>query len=79
MKDHHQALNTLRDIEATSSRHEKQALLEKLAATDIGKFLLIRAYDPFTTHGIKLAPPTGGGSGKVMFRPDEAGKARADG
>lgn len=70
MKDHHQALNTLRDIEATSSRHEKQALLEKLAATDIGKFLLIQAYDPFITYGIKIAPPTGGGSGKVMFRPE---------
>lgn len=44
-------------IEGTSARLEKEALLEKLTLDPLGRFILRMTYDTFVTYGIKPSPP----------------------
>lgn len=60
----------LEDIGATSSRTEKERLVQILAGTEIGKFMLHWTYNPFITFGIKPALTESDGRFKVAFRPE---------
>ena len=40
-------------IRATSARTEKEKLVEKLAGSEMGRFVLYWAYNPFVTYGLK--------------------------
>ncbi|OWZ90477.1 hypothetical protein B9J07_28235 [Sinorhizobium sp. LM21] len=55
----------IEDIGATSSRTEKERLTKTLAESDLGKFILSYAYNPFVTYGI--TPVISENAGKFKF------------
>ncbi|QNH71634.1 putative DNA ligase [Rhizobium phage V1VFA-S] len=55
----------IEDIASTSSRTEKERLTKTLAESDIGKFILTWAYNPFITFGI--TPAISDNAGKLAF------------
>lgn len=59
----------IEDIAATSSRVEKERLVQILAASEIGRFMLEWAYNPFITFGIKPALTESGDKFKIEFKP----------
>lgn len=61
------AARMIEDIERTSSRTEKELKVKQLAETEIGKFIIHWAYNPFITFGVTPAPTEG--SGRMEFRP----------
>ena len=58
----------IEDIGATSSRSEKEQLVKTLAGSDLGKFVLQWAYNPFITFGIAPALSANGGKFKLEFK-----------
>lgn len=63
------AARLIEDIGATSSRTEKERLVGVLAGSDIGKFVLSWAYNPFITYGITPALSENAGKFKLEFKP----------
>lgn len=55
----------IEDIASTSSRTEKERLTKTLADSEIGKFILTWAYNPFVTYGI--TPVVSDNAGKFAF------------
>jgi ATP-dependent DNA ligase len=58
----------IEDIGATSSRTEKETLVGQLGASDLGKFVLTWAYNPFVTYGITPAKSDNAGRFKMEFK-----------
>lgn len=66
--DAYAAARLIEDIGATSSRTEKETLVKHLGSTDLGRFILHWAYNPFITFGIKPALSENAGRFKVEFK-----------
>ena len=58
----------IEDIGSTSSRTEKERLTKTLAETDLGKFILSYAYNPFITYGIAPVISENAGKFKIAFK-----------
>ncbi|SCW95737.1 hypothetical protein [Ancylobacter rudongensis] len=58
----------IEEIAATGSRIEKERLLSELAASDLGKFVLNWAYNPFITYGLTAAPTPSDEELNINFR-----------
>lgn len=58
----------IEDIGATSSRTEKERLTKILAESELGKFILSWAYNPFITYGITPVVSDNAGKFSMEFR-----------
>lgn len=55
--EHTDIYNLILDIEAVGSRLEKEKKVHDLAMSELGRFVLRQAYDPFITYGLKPGLP----------------------
>jgi ATP-dependent DNA ligase len=67
--DAYHVARLIEEIGETSARTEKERLTKILAESEIGRFVLEWAYNPFITFGITVGPATEEGKFKMAFKP----------
>jgi ATP-dependent DNA ligase len=67
--DAYHVARLIEEIGETSARTEKERLTKILAESEIGRFVLEWAYNPFITFGITVGPASEEGKFKMAFKP----------